>query len=123
MKGSDKLESEQKQTSERKLSSFDLQSRNDVKERRTRERHTQTERKISKFRQLIYCIMGDEEFRKQRQREASSHIEGSGSFKRHVNSVSHIDQAARILFPLSFATLNLFYWFFYLNSNYSKMSF
>lgn len=89
----------------------------------TVERQTQTDKKISKMRQLFYCIIGDDAFRKQRQREAALKLESSGNLKRHVNSVSHIDQAARILFPLSFASLNLFYWFFYLHADYPKSNF
>lgn len=32
---------------------------------------------------------------------------------RYINSVSMIDQFARIFFPLSFVTLNIMYWLFY----------
>ncbi|GBP17030.1 Gamma-aminobutyric acid receptor alpha-like [Eumeta japonica] len=45
-------------------------------------------------------------------------IERLGS-KGHINSVSHIDRAARVLFPASFAVLNLFYWLVYAFSNES----
>lgn len=51
--------------------------------------------------------MGNENYRKQREREATRDV------PKHVNSVSYIDQASRILFPTSFAALNLAYWMFY----------
>ena len=88
-------------------------------------RQTQTERQIPKWRQLLYCLAGDDAYRRQRQREAalaaatSSVVRGTrgstdiGVIARHVNSVSHIDRAARILFPASFGLLNLFYWVIY----------
>ncbi|PSN48892.1 hypothetical protein C0J52_09671 [Blattella germanica] len=88
-------------------------------------RQTQTERHVPKWRQLLYCLAGDDAYRRQRQREAalaaatSSVMKGSrgstdvGAIARHVNSVSHIDRAARILFPASFGLLNLFYWVVY----------
>lgn len=31
----------------------------------------------------------------------------------HINSVSLIDRSARVLFPASFALLNMFYWMVY----------
>ena len=84
-------------------------------------RHTQTERHIPKWRQLLYCLAGDDVYRRQRQREAAyaaalraSKCTGDGGMaSRHVNSVSHIDKTARILFPASFGLLNLFYWVAY----------
>ena len=88
-------------------------------------RQTQTERQIPKWRQLLYCLAGDDAYRRQRQREAalaaatSSVVKGPrgsadvGAIARHVNSVSHIDRAARVLFPASFGLLNLFYWVIY----------
>lgn len=36
-----------------------------------------------------------------------------GAIARHVNSVSLIDRAARVLFPASFSLLNLCYWLVY----------
>jgi gamma-aminobutyric acid receptor subunit alpha len=84
-------------------------------------RHTQTEHHIPKWRQLLYCLAGDDAYRRQRQREAAyaaavgaSKCSGDGGItSRHVNSVSHIDKTARILFPASFGLLNLFYWVAY----------
>ncbi|KAJ0179240.1 hypothetical protein K1T71_004952 [Dendrolimus kikuchii] len=73
--------------------------------RLTMERTTQTEIRVPRWRQLLYCLAGDDRYRRQRQREAGS--------RGHINSVSHIDRAARILFPASFALLNLFYWMVY----------
>ncbi|XP_022905767.2 gamma-aminobutyric acid receptor subunit alpha-2 [Onthophagus taurus] len=80
----------------------------------TIEKTTQTETKLPKWRQFLYCLKGDDKFRKQRQREASvahgNHDHGS----RHINSVSHIDRMARVLFPTTFGFLNLCYWLFYI---------
>lgn len=60
----------------------------------TMERTTQTEPpRKPKWKQFWYCFIGNDNFRKQRAREATS-----GS-KKHVNSVSLIDRAARIFFP------------------------
>lgn len=36
------------------------------------ERTTQTENKLPKWRQFLYCLKGDDKFRKQRQREAAA---------------------------------------------------
>ncbi|XP_022114502.2 gamma-aminobutyric acid receptor alpha-like [Pieris rapae] len=73
--------------------------------RLTMERTTQTENRVPRWRQLLYCLVGDDQYRRQRQREAGN--------RGHINSVSHIDKAARVLFPASFALLNLFYWMIY----------
>ncbi|XP_063823540.1 gamma-aminobutyric acid receptor alpha-like [Ostrinia nubilalis] len=73
--------------------------------RLTMERTTQTETRVPRWRQLLYCLAGDDRYRRQRQLEAGS--------RGHINSVSHIDRAARVLFPASFALLNLFYWMIY----------
>ncbi|XP_023950076.2 gamma-aminobutyric acid receptor alpha-like isoform X2 [Bicyclus anynana] len=77
--------------------------------RLTMERTTQTEVRVPRWRQLLYCLAGDDQYRRQRQREAGN--------RGHINSVSHIDRAARVLFPASFALLNLFYWLFYVFAN------
>nr|XP_032512225.1 gamma-aminobutyric acid receptor alpha-like isoform X2 [Danaus plexippus plexippus] len=77
--------------------------------RLTMERTTQTEVRVPHWRQLLYCLAGDDQYRRQRQREAGN--------RGHINSVSHIDRAARVLFPASFALLNLFYWMIYAFSN------
>ncbi|KAF2902243.1 hypothetical protein ILUMI_03941 [Ignelater luminosus] len=85
--------------------------------RLTMERTTQTETRLPKWRQFMYCLMGNDKFRKQRQREAAAlelHDQGH-HVTRHVNSVSCIDRAARILFPTSFALLNLCYWLVYVH--------
>ncbi|XP_041973405.1 gamma-aminobutyric acid receptor subunit alpha-2 [Aricia agestis] len=78
--------------------------------RLTVERTTQTETRVPRWRQVMYCLAGDEQYRRQRQREA-------GGNRGHINSVSHIDRAARVLFPASFALLNLFYWLVYAFAN------
>ncbi|XP_060800706.1 gamma-aminobutyric acid receptor alpha-like [Amyelois transitella] len=77
--------------------------------RLTMERTTQTERRVPRWRQLLYCLAGDDRYRRQRQVEAGN--------RGHINSVSHIDRAARVMFPASFALLNLFYWLMYAFSN------
>ncbi|CAG9563559.1 unnamed protein product [Danaus chrysippus] len=77
--------------------------------RLTMDRTTQTEVRVPHWRQLLYCLAGDDQYRRQRQREAGN--------RGHINSVSHIDRAARVLFPASFALLNLFYWMIYAFSN------
>ncbi|KAJ8982646.1 hypothetical protein NQ317_019047 [Molorchus minor] len=76
--------------------------------RLTMERTTQTENKLPKWKQFLYCLKGDDKFRKQRQREAASSAGSQHGHMRHVNSVSLIDRAARILFPASFGFFNLF---------------
>jgi gamma-aminobutyric acid receptor subunit alpha len=60
----------------------------------TMERTTQTDTPRKPiWKQFWLCFVGNDEFRKQRAKEATS-----GS-KKHVNSVSLIDRAARIIFP------------------------
>lgn len=43
----------------------------------------------------------------------SSLFSTPGGASRHVNSVSLIDQAARVLFPASFTFFNVMYWLCY----------
>ncbi|XP_044254225.1 gamma-aminobutyric acid receptor alpha-like isoform X2 [Tribolium madens] len=87
--------------------------------RLTMERTTQTEVRLPKWKQFLYCLKGDDKFRKQRQREAAAGALNGNErghhchAPRHVNSVSLIDRAARILFPASFGFLNLIYWLIY----------
>lgn len=60
----------------------------------TMERTTQTEPpRKPKWKQFWLCFIHDDKFRKQRLKDATS-----GS-KKHVNSVSLIDRAARVFFP------------------------
>lgn len=60
----------------------------------TMERTTQTEPpRKPMWKQFCLCVMGNDEFRRQRAREACN------GPKKHVNSVSLIDRAARIIFP------------------------
>ncbi|XP_055522907.1 gamma-aminobutyric acid receptor subunit alpha-6 [Wyeomyia smithii] len=76
----------------------------------TMERTTQTEPpKEPRWKQLWLCFLGDDQFRRRRQREAT----GRGGASRHVNSVSLIDQAARVMFPASFTFFNVLYWLCY----------
>ncbi|XP_003695750.2 gamma-aminobutyric acid receptor subunit alpha-5-like [Apis florea] len=80
----------------------------------TMERQTQTEVWIPKWRQFLYCLAGDESFRKRRQREAAGNCRKRGEkIARHINSVSYIDKVARIVFPASFGLLNVCYWVIY----------
>ncbi|KPI91198.1 Gamma-aminobutyric acid receptor subunit alpha-6 [Papilio xuthus] len=83
----------------------DLPAPEQTSVRLTMERTTQTERRVPRWRQLLYCLAGDDRYRRQRQIEAGK--------RGHINSVSHIDKAARVLFPASFALLNFFYWMIY----------
>ncbi|XP_055684188.1 gamma-aminobutyric acid receptor alpha-like [Lutzomyia longipalpis] len=76
----------------------------------TMERTTQTDQpKAPKWKQLWLCILGDDKFRRMRQREATRKDRST----RHVNSVSLIDRVARVMFPLSFGMFNLMYWLVY----------
>lgn len=60
----------------------------------TMERTTQTEPpRKAKWKQIWLCFIGDDDFRKQRAREAAA------SLKKHVNSVSLIDRISRVVFP------------------------
>ncbi|XP_060531516.1 gamma-aminobutyric acid receptor alpha-like [Cylas formicarius] len=87
--------------------------------RTTMEKTTQTENKLPRWKQFLYCLKGDDKFRKQRQREAAFgalELNKSGHHHgiRHVNSVSLIDRTARVVFPASFGMFNLFYWSVYI---------
>lgn len=74
----------------------------------TMERTTQTEPPAtSKWKQIWLCFIGDDKFRKQREKEAAM------SGQRHINSVSMIDQVSRVAFPVSFGLFNLLYWLAY----------
>ncbi|XP_064482178.1 gamma-aminobutyric acid receptor alpha-like isoform X2 [Ornithodoros turicata] len=53
--------------------------------------------------QFLHCITGNERFRNEMRSRASK-----GTL---VNSVSQIDRVSRVLFPVSFILINLFYWF------------
>lgn len=77
----------------------------------TMERTTQTEvPRKAKWKQIWLCVLGDEKFRRQRQREASEKCTGRA---RYINSVSLIDRTARVGFPMSFGILNILYWLVY----------
>ncbi|XP_011501321.1 PREDICTED: gamma-aminobutyric acid receptor alpha-like [Ceratosolen solmsi marchali] len=80
----------------------------------TMERQTQTEVWLPKWRQFLYCLMGDMAFRKRRQMEAADGCRKQGErVERYINSVSHIDIVARIVFPASFTILIVCYWMVY----------
>ncbi|XP_026675251.1 gamma-aminobutyric acid receptor alpha-like isoform X2 [Ceratina calcarata] len=82
----------------------------------TMERQTQTDVWIPKWRQFIYCLTGDEDFRRKRQREAAGNCKRQGeNIARHINSVSSIDRVARVVFPASFGLLNVLYWVTYVS--------
>lgn len=75
----------------------------------TMERQTQTEPpKAPRWKEVWFCVLGDDKYRRQRQREAERNEPN-----RHSNSVSLIDRAARVGFPMSFFILNLLYWLVY----------
>lgn len=77
----------------------------------TMERMTQTEApRQTRWKQIWMCVLGDEKFRRQRQREASEKCTGRA---RYINSVSLIDRTARVGFPMSFGILNILYWLVY----------
>ncbi|XP_059487384.1 gamma-aminobutyric acid receptor alpha-like [Neocloeon triangulifer] len=80
---------------------------NDTPKRSTMERQTQTERRIPGWRQVLFCLTGNDKFRRMRQRAAGQ--QGPGI----MNSVSKIDQFARVMFPASFFFLNFLYWLGY----------
>ncbi|XP_058789517.1 gamma-aminobutyric acid receptor alpha-like isoform X1 [Phymastichus coffea] len=82
--------------------------------RSTMERQTQTELWLPKWKQFLYCLVGDMAFRKRRQREAADGCRKHGKrIERYINSVSHIDRVARVVFPASFTFLIIFYWMVY----------
>ncbi|KAF7993296.1 hypothetical protein HCN44_006356 [Aphidius gifuensis] len=80
----------------------------------TMERQTQTETCLPKWKQFFYCLVGDDAFRRNRQQEVANGCRGKGErIERHINSVSHIDRVARVIFPASYTLLNIFYWLAY----------
>ncbi|XP_071642335.1 rab proteins geranylgeranyltransferase component A 1-like isoform X2 [Temnothorax longispinosus] len=81
----------------------------------TMERQTQTELILPIWRQFLYCLAGDDAFRRRRQREAASNYRKCGDrmSRRHINSVSYIDRVALSVFPASFGLLNVCYWVAY----------
>nr|XP_053626173.1 uncharacterized protein LOC128684056 [Cherax quadricarinatus] len=70
-----------------------------------RSTETQTEKKERCWTQFYHCVLGDENYRRERQRTAC--------LQRSINSVSVIDTVSRILFPMSYGLLNLWYWYSY----------
>ncbi|XP_016995131.2 gamma-aminobutyric acid receptor subunit alpha-6 [Drosophila takahashii] len=80
----------------------------------TMERTTQTEPPaVSRLHQMWMCLKSDNSFRRQRERNAAAQKSEQGGANCYVNSVSLIDRVARIAFPMSFAFLNLLYWWAY----------
>ncbi|XP_014476307.1 PREDICTED: gamma-aminobutyric acid receptor alpha-like isoform X1 [Dinoponera quadriceps] len=80
----------------------------------TMEQQTQTELILPLWRQFLYCLAGDDAFRRRRQREAANSYRKYGDrLSRHINSVSYIDRVARVVFPASFGLLNICYWVVY----------
>lgn len=57
-------------------------------------------------KKLLSCLQGSHEFRSSMRRRAKK--AGVGA-----NSVSKLDKLSRVLFPLSFITLNVIYWIVY----------
>jgi len=64
------------------------------------------EQKLSIFHQFVLCFLANEDFRKKREKAAT--LAGTS-----FNSVSKIDNFARLLFPLTFLLFNLLYWSHY----------
>ena len=62
--------------------------------------------------QFWYCFTSDEKYRQEMKRRRTTGRDSDGAPT--VNSVSRIDKASRIMFPLIFTVLNLLYWFFYI---------
>lgn len=63
---------------------------------------------------LFIAPVLDRRRRRQREAAANNHREcGDRRVSRHINSVSHIDRVARIVFPASFGLLNVCYWVVY----------
>ena len=55
-----------------------------------------------------HCIMGTSSYRVKQQKK---------NLHKSFNSVSKIDKASRVVFPLSFLIFNIFYWAIYLHAN------
>ncbi|KAH8273308.1 hypothetical protein KR018_010570 [Drosophila ironensis] len=80
----------------------------------TMDRTTQTEPSVvSRIQQIWLCLKSDENFRKQRERDAAAENNVQGHCNSYVNSVSLIDRVARVAFPMSFAMFNFLYWLAY----------
>jgi hypothetical protein len=62
---------------------------------------------VKKFQSYFFYVSANDKFRRQRQQAAGKQPPGT------MNSVSRIDELARILFPASFFLLNFFYWLGY----------
>ena len=75
-------------------------------------RVTRDESCCSKF---YYCLVGDHKYRDLRKRSSMQSKAG------RINSVSKVDMASRILFPLAFAIFNAVYWAFYLDHGSSDI--
>ena len=60
----------------------------------------------SLLRQIVMCLLANQEYRTRRASEAK----GRGVI---VNSSSRIDRMARLMFPLSFTAFNILYWVSY----------
>ena len=70
--------------------------------------------------QFWYCFTSNENYRQEMKRRRTAGRDSNGAPT--VNSVSRIDKASRILFPLIFTVLNLLYWFFYINERNSEFN-
>lgn len=67
--------------------------------------HSFTDTTVPPTLTTFILSVGDETYRRERQRTAY--------LERSVNSVSTIDTVSRIMFPLSYGLLNLWYWYSY----------
>lgn len=74
---------------------------------RTNRRHQQ---KPSCMKQMFYCLAANQSFRLKRKRQALA----KGNI---INSVSKIDSASRVLFPVTFSIINVIYWWGFIAQN------
>ena len=82
-----------------------------VSDRQHAETRTSDERKIfTCLRHAYYCFTANKSFTHRRRTAAMAR-------GNTINSVSKIDRASRILFPLSFFVVNVFYWWAYATKN------
>lgn len=62
------------------------------------------------MRQMFYCLAANQSFRLKRKRQALA----KGNI---INSVSKIDSASRVLFPVTFSIINVIYWWGFIAQN------
>ena len=62
------------------------------------------------LKQMFYCLAANQSFRQIRKKKALA----KGNI---INSVSKIDSVSRILFPVTFSLINVFYWWGFIAQN------